>query len=51
MQQIFVGMVSNMFYAQQNNNALQIDTNADDLFVPAALYDPYSGSIRYKATC
>lgn len=50
-QQILVGMVSNIFYAQQSNNALQIDTNADDLFVPAALYDPYSGSIRYKATC
>lgn len=50
-QHILVNMASNIFYAQQKSNSLQIDTNADDLFVPAALYDPDSGSIRYKATC
>ena len=49
-QQILVNMASNIIYAQQKNNPLQIDSNADDLFIPAALYDQQSGYIRYKTT-
>lgn len=48
-QQLFVGMASNI-YAQQNNKPLQIDTSADDLFIPAALYDQQSSFNRYKTT-
>lgn len=48
-QQILVGMVSNIFYAQQKNNPLQIDTNADDLFIPAAFYNQKSSYTRYKS--
>jgi hypothetical protein len=49
-QQILVNMASNIIYAQQKNNPLQIDTNADDLFIPAAMYDQQSGYTRYKTT-
>ena len=49
-QQILVNMASNIIYAQQKSNPLQIDTNADDLFIPGALYDQQSGYTRYKTT-
>ncbi|HIJ95672.1 MAG TPA: hypothetical protein HPP94_08040 [Desulfuromonadales bacterium] len=49
-QQILVNRASNFVYAQQKNNPLHIDTNADDLFIPATMYDQQSCYPRYTTT-
>jgi hypothetical protein len=50
-QHILVNIASNIIYAQKKNNPLQIiDTNADDLFIPAAMYDQQSCYPQYTTT-